>query len=312
MRGISKPFTLKLHVAGVRIEATSTDFPFSSDSGPWYSRFMTAPSSVGSEEVVVKLEVLLEKPPDCSGLEKIFDAGAWSLYREGDAHWIVLAAHPTTGTPAWAARLTADFQSGRVYCDPALTHRGGIARGLVNPILHRLDQVIMMRVLSELGGCIIHATGAALGACGVAFAGKSGAGKSTLARFLQNSPLVSRGLRLLSDDRVIIREIRNDLMIFGTPWPGDAQIAAAEEAPLRAIVFLKHGREDKFARMTARDAALALLPVMSVPWYDREHVARFMAWCHHVVERIPVWEFSFRPHFNVWKSVKRFFQELGK
>lgn len=305
---------MELHLAGVRIEATSSDFSFCADSPPWYSLFTKANSSNSPDEFVVKLEVLLEKPPDCSGLEKIFDAGAWSLHREGDAHWIVLAAHPTTGTPAWAARLTADLRSGRVYCDPALTqaHQWGIARGLVNPILHRLDQVIMMHVLCDLGGCIIHATGAALGAYGVAFAGKSGAGKSTLARFLQNSPLVSRGLRLLSDDRVIIREIQGDFRIFGTPWPGDAQIAAAEEAPLGAIVFLKHGREDQFARMTARDAALALLPVMSVPWYDREHVARFMAWCHHVAEHVPVWEFAFRPDSNVWKSVERFFQGLEK
>jgi len=245
-------------------------------------------------------------------MEAIFKSESWNLFRSGSAWWLALAPNPRTNRPAWAARLVNDFTAGEVLCDPQTLNDPAERGTMFNPVLHRLDQLIVMYVLAPRNGGILHGTGVAAGDRGVVFAGRSGSGKTTLARLL-GEVAQAQGWTLLSDDRVIVREAAAESWrVFGTPWAGEAQVASARFAVLRALAFLRHAPSDRMVPLSAGEAAAELLPVLSVAWYDRRHVERMTDFCHRLVSDVPAWRFEFAPTSNVWKLAREMFQSLEK
>ena len=126
------------------------------------------------------------------------------------------------------------------------------------------------------------------------FAGRSGAGKSTLSRLLRDHADPARTV-LLSDDRSVVRRIGSEFLVFGTPWAGDAQIGLSARAPLTGLYFLQHANEDRIEPLAPAAAAQALLPVASIPWYDRHLVEATTSFCERIVNQVPAFNLHFRP-----------------
>lgn len=301
------PYAVCYEVAGIRFEIRASKevrLP-----RPWntYRSFVQKGSSRSAPDITIRLRVLLGKMPELRHAEHLFESDSWNLFRDGTEYWLAIAPNPITKRPAWAAHLAGDFLSGEILCDPVFLQDSVGSGVMFNPVLHRLDQLLTMHALAGRHGGIIHATGVVSDGQGIIFAGRSGAGKTTLAGFLARSPLVEQG-SLLSDDRLIVRCDGDGFRVFGTPWAGEAQIAANESAPLKAIAFLRHAASDQLQRMSPAEAATELLPVLSVPWYDRTAVENMTAFCHELVGRVPAWRFDFMPTSNVWKLAAQIFQ----
>jgi hypothetical protein len=101
--------------------------------------------------------------------------------------------------------------------------------------------------------------------------------------------------RLLSDERVIVREMDGCMQVFGTPWAGTAAIARNADAPLAGIYFLKHGRDNHIEKLSAHEALDRLLPLVSIPWYDPDTMSRIVAFAKRVTARVPAYDMSFKP-----------------
>jgi hypothetical protein len=147
----------------------------------------------------------------------------------------------------------------------------------------------MMIFLASRQGAIIHSAGWCLDGGGFVFAGKSGAGKSTISNLIDQA---GTGL-ILSDDRIVVRKIDDQFFIYGTPWPGESGIAVNQSAPLKGILFLKQGNENRIADLKSSDAMSYLFPVMSIPWHDRENVSHMMDFCESLLSIIPMYELTF-------------------
>jgi hypothetical protein len=162
------------------------------------------------------------------------------------------------------------------------------AVSIANPVRYPLDQILLMHTLANREGAIVHAAGLELDGIGLLFPGESGAGKSTLTRLVHGRPRV----RLLSDDRIVVRHGRRGFRAYGTPWPGDALVAENTNMGLDALLFIRHGRQNRARALDGSEALRRLLPVVAVPWYDRESAEHLLAFCDSLCTAIPAYEFD--------------------
>ncbi len=232
----------------------------------------------------------------------LFRAGnLWSIHWDNRFYRIVLHP-PALQYPLWVARLDHGFSQGVVYCSGHLKDSQNGKAILFNPVSYPLDQILLMHFLANTGGMLIHATGWLYHDSGWIFAGKSGAGKSTLSNLI----VKTTGSRFLSDDRIIIRKIGYEFLMYGTPWPGEAGYALNQSAPLKGIFFLKKGSQNIIRKLNPSDAVAGLMPVASIPWYDREKVDLMMTFCDEMMGTVPMYELSFVPDEAIVDMLVRF------
>ncbi len=99
---------------------------------------------------------------------------------------------------------------------------------------------------------------------------------------------------MLSDDRVVLRKIGNDFSMFGTPWPGEAGAALNKGVPLSGIFFISRERDNRVRDLTRKEALERLLPVTSIPWYDREAMGQILDFCDDLSSQVLSYELCFR------------------
>jgi hypothetical protein len=243
--------------------------------------FYASPPDVSADHRI-HLRLHIDRAPDFTNAQLVFDAdGSWFICKDDSCIWIVLHP-PVFDAPLWIARMAPDFSQGHVYYNE---------KAMGCRISYPLDQILMMHVLARIGGMLIHAAGWAINNAGWMFAGKSGAGKSTISNLI----VEATGGTFLSDDRIIIRKIGPEFFMYGTPWPGDAGYAVNDRVPLKGIFFLSKGEENAIRALRPADAISRLMPVASIPWYDREKVDLMMTFCDDLLAAIPVYELTFVP-----------------
>ena len=112
------------------------------------------------------------------------------------------------------------------------------------------------------------------GGDGVLCPGISGTGKTTLARLLVENV---GGLQVLTDDRAIVTLDDAGVTLWGSPWPGAARIAGSGGAPLRTVVFIRHGAVCEWRRVAPAEAFRRIVNTLSMPLWEP-------ARCGHALE----------------------------
>lgn len=252
----------------------------------------------------VRVFLELENIPSVEKLVKVFDSErSWSILQDGDEHVLCLN-NPLMpqSQPIWLVRFKNDLMEVTIHCSNRLIDKRGGLTMLLNPLRYPLDQLLLMYFLSSRGGTLLHAAGADVGGKGLIFPGKSGAGKSTLSRQL----LTRQGLEMLSDDRMVVRKIEGAFYTFGTPWPGDAGIAVNKRAPLHGIFFIHHSPDNSIKELSPRQAFERLMPVTSIPWYDKDVFPSILDFCEDLVNHVPAFELHCRPTPDVADLLETF------
>lgn len=251
--------------------------------------------------VDVDIRVFHEKAPDV-GETVLFDSGAaWTL-RRTDAGLAMIFQPNGQKVPFWTALFQADGLKVDVFMDPFACPQP------FPPLSHPLDQMILVFALASRNGALFHCTGVNVKGRGLLFAGKSGAGKSTMARLFSDRP----GVCVLSDERVVIREKGENFWMYGTPWHSDSQAAEAASAPLSALFFLHHSRDNRMEICPKSTALHHLLPLVSIPWYDRERLPALMDLCGRMVATTPCYHLHFRPDHGVIENIMDLADTLEK
>ena len=251
--------------------------------------FVSGHPSPGNHQI--QIEITDDPLPDFDLESVLFDADAVWIISRNKHYYRIFSQPPAVPDPLWDARFDHGFSHGRVYCGNRLKEIRNNQVILYNPFVYPLDQILMMNYLALIGGVLVHAAGWHMNDSGWMFAGKSGAGKSTISNLI----VEQTGATFLSDDRIVVRKIGSDFLMYGTPWPGDAGYAVNESVPLKGIFFLSKGAQNDIKRLTISDAIARLMPVVSIPWYDREKVALMMDFCDALMGCIPMYELTFVP-----------------
>jgi len=248
--------------------------------------------NTAADDQRIHLQISCEPMPVVEKETILFRADPlWSIYRDSRFNWIVLHP-PALQKPLWVARLDHEFKNGVVYCSEHLKDNQNGRAVLFNPVSYPLDQILLMHVLAKIGdGMLIHACGWLHQGAGWIFAGKSGAGKSTLSNLI----VQATGGRFLSDDRIIIRKTGHEFSMYGTPWPGEAGYAMNQSAPLKGLFFLEKGNKNKIEKLKPADSFARLMPVVSIPWYDRDAAELMVTFNEALLGSVPMYELTFVP-----------------
>jgi hypothetical protein len=267
-----------------------------------YTPFLTekAVSGAGSLTIDVVLNNTKEFP-STEALTEIFeDCGSWAMFMNGDEHYLVV--NPSlSGGPECIVRFNPRFEKAVVYCGAMDIVEVAGKKMVRNPITYPVDQLLVMYTLADREGVLIHSSGVEFHGHGYMLSGRSGAGKSTISR-----KFASAGHEVLSDDRIVVRKIDSELRMFGTPWSGEAGIAGNKDLPLHGIFFLHHGEEQLIKKIPPNEAIKRLMPVTSIPWYDKSMLTKVLTFCEEIVSACPAYDLFFRPDINVQETFKEF------
>jgi hypothetical protein len=247
--------SLRLSIGGICVSVASRD-PELTPVARGASRDFAVSSGRADASVLAQWADLREPATG----DPIFDSnGLWRLYRQS-GQYVFRFASPAYGPlPYKEARFTSDFTSGRVSLHRAYFE----GRRSSNPLEYPLDEIWLVNLLAQGRGVEVHACGVRdSDGRGYLFLAHSGGGKTTMARLWESEP----GVQVLSDDRIVLRFLDGRLWMYGTPWHGDANLAAPLRTGLDRIFFLGRGR-NQIVPIGRPDAVSRLLARSFVPFF---------------------------------------------
>ena len=291
---------VRLGIAGIEFAVHSPVRLQCEEAGDCYEGFWIPPAT-SSGGTSVDIHLTLRDSPPIDKARPLFDGQSWFLFGDGDLRY--LKAHGSTpAEPRWLARFGLHPEEATVFCGQVLVSTRDGETTISSPVHYPLDQLLLMYVLASRDGAVLHAAGGRVRDRGYLFAGSSSAGKSTLSRLLTASGQAA----VLSDDRMVVREVAGEWWAYGTPWPGEAGVAMNERMPLSAVFFLHHSQGNSIQRCSKADALKALLPVASIPWYERELVSAMLSFIETLLLQVPCFDLHFRPGVEVVEMLSRF------
>jgi hypothetical protein len=150
----------------------------------------------------------------------------------------------------------------------------------------------------EHGGLLLHSAGVIRDGSGYIFPGVSGTGKSTIAG------LATARERVLSDEMVIVRKVKECYLVYSTPFYGTNESADSNDnAPLKAA-FLPMKDNQVYVEETKPSQALTKL-LASVLFFGQEVGAnqRLMDISADIIAQIPFYRLHFQRDTSLWECI---------
>lgn len=246
----------------------------------------------------IRLDVEWATPPeDGPGTLQFDSGGVWQLFRDGDTLVFRLSSPKFGALPYKTAVLALDFSTGVVQLHRPCFRR----RATIYPLEYPLDELLLTNWLSLGRGVEVHACAVVdRDGRGYLFAGHSGAGKTTMAR----QWIGEAGVSVLSDDRVVVRNIDGRIWIYGTPWHGDEPLASPARARLTRVFFLEHAAANQVAEVGGATAVAKLFARSFPPFFSAVGLDSTVTILSEIVQRVPCADFGFVPSRAVRQVVR--------
>jgi hypothetical protein len=231
---------------------------------------------------------------------RLFDSGSvWTLYAD-DAGFIFDFSTPILGKqPYKRLYVNRDFSEARLLLNRACLSKTAD----VYPLEYPLDELLVTNWLALGRGVEVHGCGLVDHEnVGHLFLGHSGAGKSTTSLLWK----LLRDVRVLSDDRIILRDFANETWMYGTPWHGEAGFASAEKVRIRRIFILEHGTKNEILPLSGNRAVAELFARCFPPFHGHEPLNFTLSYLHHIANSVPCFVFRFLPNPSAVEKILEF------
>lgn len=285
---------LRIKIGGTVIALSSDEDRGNFSIPDSYQKFLT------KEETQIDLKICHGELPDIDLQELIFDTGGSARFYRRGKRWIVSVSSGLLGGYTYiVADFRNNFCSGVVHDSRSKSGNGGHPF----PLDYPLDEILMASLLGAGRGILLHACALMDGEEGYLFSGKSGDGKSTLAGLWRTE----EGVKILNDDRVIVRRQAGSFFMYGTPWHGSVKEVSPQSALLEKIIIIRHDRENCLRQLDPFEAAKALY-VRSFPTFWNPKGINFtLKFLEELVQAVPCYELGFLPEPGVvdfvrWKT----------
>jgi hypothetical protein len=246
----------------------------------------------------VELDVSWADHIEMPGVPPAFvSGGLWSAFTSPTGTKFFFSSPAVGNAPYKAAWFDPSIERGHIVLNRAAIP----VEQPVFPFEYPLDELVMMHRLALGEGVELHALGLAdEDGNGYLFLGHSGAGKSTTARLWISQP----GVRLLSDDRIILRTHAGQFWMYGTPWHGDAGVCSAGRVPLSAIFLLEQAPSNQFLPLPQTQAAAELFARAFVPHYLKNGIQFTLSFLDQLTRSIPCSVFRFTPTESAVEAIR--------
>ena len=286
-------------VLSVADVAVALDGPLCPPFETWPASYRPFLFSDSGETAVARWGLGAEdRHPAAARFQSTYAAGSWSLGTVDGR--TVYRFHADQNRSYLWAEPDAGFRVVEVWQEPD-------GRRQMPPLLHPVDRVLFMGVLAHRSAFIVHSCGWSCNGKSVLFPGVSGAGKTTMCRQLMAA---GQG-RILSDDRVVLREGPEGFRACGTPWPGDAKQALNESAPLAALGFIEQAPDHRLTPIPPAEALRRLMEAASIPWYSSDLRDLVLPLVERLVSTVPAYRVGFRPDPGVFAVLSPLVEPTG-
>ncbi len=190
-----------------------------------------------------------------------------------------------------------NFSQGNIFVPPN-ENKSGSEEIPQNPLAYPLAEALMVCLLSQARGVMMHASGVVDNGRGYLFVGRSTHGKSTMAKIWNKKAVI------LNDDRIIVRYQDKRFWIYGTPWHGEYNVVSAQKAPLDKIFVISHGEKNNAGRITGANAVSMLLTRCFPPFWDKKGMDYTVEFYSKMVEAIPSYSLEFKPDEDIVDFVR--------
>jgi len=249
-----------------------------------------------NKEPEITIHVIYDDMPQIQfrNKDKVFDSEiAWSLYRQGSGENIFVLHPPKTGPlPDRIGVFDAKFMKGEMYINIPDSKRSP-AGPMPSPLGYPLFEVLMICLLAQGRGLMVHACGVDDGGKGYLFTGNSTHGKTTLAQLWKDRAFI------LNDDRIILRQREGCFWMFGTPFHGEYTQTSPRGVPLDKIFFLRHAEANAVHDKKGVVASSMLLARCFPPLWDAEGIRYTLDFCAQLVANVPCYELDFVPNQDI-------------
>ena len=132
-------------------------------------------------------------------------------------------------------------------------------------LLQNLTLPFFTALFAQYQAALVHAAAIEVDGDAWVFAGPSGSGKSHWTRQWQE-----RGVTVLDEDRVALRQVDGQVWAFGTPWHAEPRLCSPQGAPVKRIFFLQQAEPDAVQEIRPAAATALLVRSSQLPVYDPE------------------------------------------
>jgi len=139
------------------------------------------------------------------------------------------------------------------------------------------------------GNIVLHSAAASYKGQAMLFSAPSETGKSTHTSLWKK--FYTEDVVLFNDDTPIILPGENGLIACGTPWSGKTEINENMYFPLKAIIFLKQGKENSIRKLTTLETVVRLLNETKKPVFE-ELMEKHMEIINNIISKTPIYELT--------------------
>lgn len=156
------------------------------------------------------------------------------------------------------------------------------------------------------GKAILHSSYITYENQGIVFTGPSGMGKSTQAELWKK--VFPADVEIINGDRSVLGVEDGKINVYGIPFCGSSKISKNKSVPLKGIVVLRQGKENKIYRMDQKTAIKTLFSECSVNIWDCTGVERLLRILEGITRQVPVWCLSCLPDASAVHMLKEAIQ----
>jgi len=275
---------------------------------------------------------------------QLFDSGSvWCLYENEAGFRFDFSTPVLGGDPYKRLMVDRDFRYASLLISDKCFARGASSAA---PLDYPLDELLIMHRLTQERAIELHSCGiVGPDGTGNLFVGHSGAGKSTTTRLwtkrgnvkvLSDDRIIVRRDEARRDDaragtplkaagdageHEVLRlrdrsasrtghsaqdDKKKRMLMYGTPWHGEAKYASPGSAKLARIFILEHGCGNVLTLLSPSQAVAELFARSFVPFHKHEYVESALEFLQEVVDAVPCYRYAFEPDHRAVDTILNF------